>query len=886
MIQPCAGNGNGIKEKIAKALLLGAAVAVFSSIFFPWWYLVVKAPQYPKGLRVHVYLDHVTGDVREIDTLNHYIGMRPLAEAAKLEKQFALPGMAIVIVCLVLSIFVRGRISILLILPAIVLPAIFAADLYLWLRDFGLHLNPRAPLSSSVKPFVPPLLGQGKIAQFQASANFAFGHGLSMLSAIFSLAVLILRFRGKKSPISRQTIPTASVLLLLAGVIFCRPALAETLTVGDSFYPTIQSAIESAKQGDTILVKRGVYHGPLVVQKSLKLIGEDSPVIDGGGKGTVIQLDAPDVLLQGFVIQNSGDILSSEDGGVVALKPGVRIENNRFQNVLFGIYLRRAPNSVIRQNVLTGKPLAMARRGDLIRVWYSDDVLIEDNQVTNGRDVVLWFSKNLKVRANLFQKSRYGLHFMYCREAVVQDNHLSHNSVGAYLMYSAGLRLTANTLSDNRGPSGYGVGFKDMEEAVLERNVISGNRVGFFLDGCSKGISRENLIIYNEIGMELFPSSRNNVFENNNLIENNEQVTMDSSSTYTVNQWSGNYWSDYRGYDANQDGIGDLPYQPMRFFERLTDRFHDLKVFFASPSVHAVDFAAATFPVFAPVSKFRDEKPRTQPIPIPLSAGQRPESMAWTLVSLGLLLPLAGFFRHGSGCCQIKSSSGSADPSKSGMPAIRIRSLTKYFKKVCALSSVDLEIQTGEVVALWGPNGAGKTTLLRCLLGIISFEGDIYVLGKDVKKNGKEVRRQVGYVPQEIRLHLDQTIWQTVVFYARLRRTPVQTAEKLMKAWGLESSRNQLAQNLSGGMKQKLALVIALLSDPPILFLDEPTSNLDVRTRHEFDSVIQKLKNMGKTLIFCSHRYSEVKRNADRVILLESGFKKMEGNADSVKEAG
>ncbi|MBI3317180.1 MAG: cytochrome C [Candidatus Omnitrophica bacterium] len=183
-----------MKERIAKILLLAAAAAVFSSIFFPYWYLTVKAPQYPKGLHVQVYLNHVTGDVGEIDNLNHYIGMRPLGEAAKLEKKFALPGIAVIVVCLMLAILNRGKFSLLFILPAIVLPAVFAVDLYLWLRDFGLHLNPHAALSSSVKPFVPPLLGQGKIAQFHADANFGLGHGLSMLSAFLSLTVIALRF--------------------------------------------------------------------------------------------------------------------------------------------------------------------------------------------------------------------------------------------------------------------------------------------------------------------------------------------------------------------------------------------------------------------------------------------------------------------------------------------------------------------------------------------------------------------------------------------------------------------------------------------------------------------------------------------------------------------
>ena len=215
---------------------------------------------------------------------------------------------------------------------------------------------------------------------------------------------------------------------------------------------------------------------------------------------------------------------------------------------------------------------------------------------------------------------------------------------------------------------------------------------------------------------------------------------------------------------------------------------------------------------------------------------------------------------------------------------IQVQKLTKRFKKVVALSAVDLEVKKGDVVALWGPNGAGKTTLLRCLLGIIPFDGSIRVLDKDVTKMGKEVRRHIGYVPQEIRLHPDQTVLETVIFYARLRNVSCKRPIELIAEWGLEPSKDQPVRNLSGGMKQKLALIIALLSDPPILFLDEPTSNLDARTRYEFDTAVEKLKSMNKTLMFCSHRFSEVRKIADRVVVLEAGVKKAEGKPESVKE--
>ena len=205
---------------------------------------------------------------------------------------------------------------------------------------------------------------------------------------------------------------------------------------------------------------------------------------------------------------------------------------------------------------------------------------------------------------------------------------------------------------------------------------------------------------------------------------------------------------------------------------------------------------------------------------------------------------------------------------------IIVRDLSKHFKKNAALSHINFEINEGEAVALWGPNGAGKTTLLRCLLGILDYEGQVEILGMDVKRQGKSVRSLIGYVPQEIRLHLDQTVRETALFYAALRKTSKTRVEALLSEWGLSSERKKPAQDLSGGMKQKLALVITLLSDPPIILLDELTSHLDAVTRNDFEAALEKLKSAGKTLMFCSHRESEVEKIAHRAIILEGGIQK------------
>jgi hypothetical protein len=147
-----------------------AALLLVLSIFFPYWRLTLHAPQYPKGLTVQAYVNRLEGDVREIDGLNHYIGMRPLDEAAPFEKSVAVIGIIGVSLLILAAIYVHTRWAALLALPALLLPVIFLADLQFWLANFGQNLDPTAALSSSVDPFIPPVLGEGVIAQFSTWA--------------------------------------------------------------------------------------------------------------------------------------------------------------------------------------------------------------------------------------------------------------------------------------------------------------------------------------------------------------------------------------------------------------------------------------------------------------------------------------------------------------------------------------------------------------------------------------------------------------------------------------------------------------------------------------------------------------------------------------------
>ena len=189
----------GRAQFLLPTLLLGLAVVLFlASTFLPYWKMRLNAPQYPRGLFVYAYLNHLEGDVREIDGLNHYIGMRPLGEAAQLERSLSLIAVGALALLVAGAIYIHNRWAALICLPAVLYPLIFLADLQYWLASFGTNLDPKAPLSSSIKPFVPPVLGQGFVGQFSTVATPGIGLILATIASCLVIAGLYFHRRAYK----------------------------------------------------------------------------------------------------------------------------------------------------------------------------------------------------------------------------------------------------------------------------------------------------------------------------------------------------------------------------------------------------------------------------------------------------------------------------------------------------------------------------------------------------------------------------------------------------------------------------------------------------------------------------------------------------------------
>jgi len=413
----------------------------------------------------------------------------------------------------------------------------------------------------------------------------------------------------------------------------------------------LQALIDAAAPGATLTVAAGTYAAPLTIDKPLTLVGDGMPVIQGDGSGDVVLITAPDVTLRGFVIRGSGDSLDREDTGIKVAAPRAVIEGNQVEDALFGIYLEQAAEGVIRGNTIHGMALPISRRGDGLKIWYSPRTLVEANVMRDTRDAILWYSPESVVRRNDFADGRYGLHMMQSDQHTIEDNVFRGNSVGIYVMYGTGFTMRRNLIADNRGPSGYGIGLKEASDVLLEGNRIVNNRVGVYSDASplrpeTNVTYANNLLAFNEIGLEMLPNTQANRFHDNILLDNGQQINVAGGGDLMRNEWAvdgrGNYWSDYAGFDADGDAIGDLPYTAKSLFDTLTGAYPDLRLFQLGPAGDALDLAAKAFPLFAPQPRMTDPAPLTQTPALPpapgMSAPPRTANLAVAMAMIGVAL--------------------------------------------------------------------------------------------------------------------------------------------------------------------------------------------------------------------------------------------------------
>lgn len=465
--------------------------------------------------------------------------------------------------------------------------------------------------------------------------------------------------------------PAISILTasLLSAAVFARQGTPRTdhdspeparTPLGQSTVPVplgqIGAMIAAAEEGSTVQIAPGTYHEHVRIDKSITLLGVGRPVIDGDSSGDIIEITAPGVTVRGFTIRNTGIDLDKENAAIRVLGPHVVIEDNTLEDILFGIDVREASDCVIRGNRIGGKLLDIARRGDGLRLWRSNNALVENNDIHDGRDSIVWYSSNVTVRNNHAHDCRYGLHLMFADNVTIERNEFSGNSVGVYLMYSSGVEIQHNRMIRNRGPSGYGVGLKETDQFRVRENLLAQNRVGVYIDGSpfsnkAPGVFTRNTVAYNDIGFTFLPSAKGNELTENNFIDNIEQVAVAGRGQLNANRfWKGdlgNFWTDYTGYDLNRDGVGDFVHESNTLFENMLDREPKLRLFLFSPAQQAVEFVGRALPSVRPAPKFSDEVPLMRPVAVDLGSSRDPHptsSLAATGVSLlGLGGAIVGF---------------------------------------------------------------------------------------------------------------------------------------------------------------------------------------------------------------------------------------------------
>lgn len=223
------------------------------------------------------------------------------------------------------------------------------------------------------------------------------------------------------------------------------------------------------------------------------------------------------------------------------------------------------------------------------------------------------------------------------------------------------------------------------------------------------------------------------------------------------------------------------------------------------------------------------------------------------------------------------------------MDAISISGLLHQYKGADrpAVDHLELHIPKGAFYGLLGPNGAGKTTTISIISGILKpTSGAVSILGKDWKTDATAIKNSIGLVPQEIALYDTMTATENLRFFGKMlgldSKTISKKADELMEAFGLSEHRGKQLQHYSGGMRRRVNLMIALLHEPEILILDEPTVGIDVHSRHMINTYLKALNKSGMTIIYTSHQLDETEKLCDQVCIIDHGKLLIEGRTSEL----
>jgi nitrous oxidase accessory protein len=588
---------------------LGAAALVAFGSQLPLWSMEMEAPQYPKGLHLHAYGTGMTGDIRELNILNHYIGMPPIEAPALETAMFPYGMVALIALCLMSPL--HRWLRRLAVFATAATPLIILADLQYRLYVFGHTLNPKAPIRP--EPFTPLVIGESTMGNFETHGVVSWGFACIVAAAVVLIAGgrLGRRWDARRVPVApgRTSVAAAIAVILVApaGLASAQPA------------DLLQARIDAAPRGSTLIVPAGQYAGPIVITGPLRVIADGDARIDGQGIGSVVTIAGDDVRFQGFTVRNSGRQVTEEAAGIKVTGSRHRVEGNRVRDVYFGIHIGNGTGTIVADNEIVPGERHGARPGHGISAWHVREAQILRNRVSHSRDgIYLSFTEHVLVASNTVTDSRYGLHSMYSQHARFEDNEVAGNLLGAALMMSDSLEFRRNRIRDHRdGSAAYGVLLKDIGSLVAEGNTIVANRVGIyaesvFTDATKAAVFTGNLIAGNEVGLAL-QSTAALTITGNRIAENLTDVRPLGRQLSPGMRWThdgrGNSWGQYRGYDADGDGIGDVPHRLDDAMDALIRKNSLIQAFLYTPAHLALEAAARMFPLYRQAPVLVDDRP-------------------------------------------------------------------------------------------------------------------------------------------------------------------------------------------------------------------------------------------------------------------------------------
>ncbi|MFD1161679.1 nitrous oxide reductase family maturation protein NosD [Hwangdonia seohaensis] len=406
------------------------------------------------------------------------------------------------------------------------------------------------------------------------------------------------------------------IIVFLSAILMANLTMAQTIEVcGSCNISTLKEGIAQAKDFDTIIVKKGTYkEHNIKVDKPLTIIGENYPVIDGEAKGEIITVTSDNVTVDGLFIINVGTSYT-EDYAAIRVKnsKNFTIQNLVLEKLFFGIYIERSRDGKVFHNKIIGDAVEEYNSGNGIQLWYSKNVDIEHNFVQHVRDgIYLEFSDFCTIKNNVSSLNvRYGLHFMFSNDDMYQDNIFENNGAGVAVMFSKRIKMYNNIFKENWGTASYGLLLKEINDAEIQGNTFKDNTIGINVEGSNRINYINNNFISNGWALKVRGACYANLFKSNNFLYNSFDVSYNSK--INDNGFESNFWSNYTGYDLDKDGIGDVPYRPVKLFSYIVNRTPETIILLRSLFIDIIDFSEKVSPVFTP-DNLLDNKPKMKKI--------------------------------------------------------------------------------------------------------------------------------------------------------------------------------------------------------------------------------------------------------------------------------